>query len=48
MQSAEKNIEDILGQMNHTLHLIWQEPIDEELSDVISGIESLLSKPNSA
>jgi F-type H+-transporting ATPase subunit gamma len=41
MQRAEKNIEDILGQMNQTLHRIRQETIDEELFDVISGFEAL-------
>ncbi len=41
MQRAEKNIEDILGQMKQTLHRIRQETIDEELFDVISGFEAL-------
>jgi F-type H+-transporting ATPase subunit gamma len=41
MQRAEKNIEDILADLNRTFHRIRQEAIDEELFDVISGFEAL-------
>jgi F-type H+-transporting ATPase subunit gamma len=41
MQRAEKNIEDILEDLNRTLHRIRQESIDEELFDVISGFDAL-------
>lgn len=41
MQRAEKNIDDILEDLNRKLHRIRQESIDEELFDVISGYEAL-------
>jgi F-type H+-transporting ATPase subunit gamma len=41
MQRAEKNIEDILEELNRSYHRIRQEGIDEELFDVISGFEAL-------
>ena len=41
MQRAEKNIGDILEDLNRTLHRVRQESIDEELFDVISGFEAL-------
>jgi F-type H+-transporting ATPase subunit gamma len=41
MQRAEKNIGEILEQLNRTFHRIRQESIDEELFDVISGYEAL-------
>jgi F-type H+-transporting ATPase subunit gamma len=41
MQRAEKNIEDMLGEMNRSFHRIRQEVIDEELFEVLSGYESL-------
>jgi F-type H+-transporting ATPase subunit gamma len=41
MQRAEKNIEDILEQMQRQFHRIRQESIDEELFDVISGYDAL-------
>jgi F-type H+-transporting ATPase subunit gamma len=41
MQRAEKNIEQILDQLNRTFHRIRQESIDEELFEVIAGYESL-------
>jgi F-type H+-transporting ATPase subunit gamma len=41
MQRAEKNIEDILDELNRTFHRIRQESIDEELFDVIAGYEAL-------
>jgi F-type H+-transporting ATPase subunit gamma len=48
MQRAEKNIEDILEDLNRKFHRLRQEAIDEELFDVISGYEALAknaSKP---
>jgi len=41
MQRAEKNIEDILEDLNGKFHRIRQESIDEELFDLISGYEAL-------
>ncbi len=39
MQRAEKNIEDMLDEMNHRFYRIRQESIDEELFEVISGYD---------
>ncbi len=41
MQRAEKNIEDVLTELNRTFHRNRQEAIDEELFDVVSGYEAL-------
>lgn len=41
MQRAEKNIGDLLEDLNRTFHRIRQEAIDEELFDVVSGYEAL-------
>jgi F-type H+-transporting ATPase subunit gamma len=41
MQRAEKNIEDMLEEMERRFHRIRQESIDEELFEVISGYDSL-------
>ena len=41
MQRADKNIGDILEDLNRSFHRIRQESIDEELFDVISGFEAL-------
>jgi F-type H+-transporting ATPase subunit gamma len=43
MQRADKNIEQMLEELNRTFHRIRQEAIDEELFDVISGYEALNS-----
>lgn len=43
MQRAEKNIEEILEDLNRTFRRVRQESIDEELFDVISGFEALTS-----
>jgi len=48
MQRAEKNIEDILEDLNRTFRRVRQESIDEELFDVISGFEALTRKPRHA
>jgi len=45
MQRAEKNIEDILQDLNRTFRRVRQESIDEELFDVISGFEALSGNP---
>jgi len=44
MQRAEKNIEEILEELNGQFHRIRQESIDEELFDLISGYEALSKK----
>jgi F-type H+-transporting ATPase subunit gamma len=41
MQRADKNIHDLLEQLNGTFHQLRQSGIDEELFDVISGFEAL-------
>jgi F-type H+-transporting ATPase subunit gamma len=41
MQRAEKNIKQILEDLNLEFHRIRQESIDEELFDVVSGFEAL-------
>jgi F-type H+-transporting ATPase subunit gamma len=40
MQRAEKNIEELLGQLNGEFHRLRQNTIDEELFDVVSGFEA--------
>jgi F-type H+-transporting ATPase subunit gamma len=44
MQRAEKNIKQILEDLNLEFHRVRQESIDEELFDVVSGFEAL-AKP---
>ena len=44
MQRAEKNIEDILEDLNRTFRRVRQESIDEELFDVVSGFEALTER----
>jgi F-type H+-transporting ATPase subunit gamma len=41
MQRAEKNIDDLVGDLNQTFRRLRQTSIDEELFDVLSGYESL-------
>ncbi|HSO63000.1 MAG TPA: F0F1 ATP synthase subunit gamma, partial [Desulfobacterales bacterium] len=41
MQRADKNIDELLGDLNGTFHRLRQSGIDEELFDVISGFEAL-------
>jgi F-type H+-transporting ATPase subunit gamma len=41
MQRADKNIDDLLGQLHARFNQIRQSGIDEELFDVISGFEAL-------
>ncbi|MEO8761273.1 MAG: F0F1 ATP synthase subunit gamma [Bacteroidia bacterium] len=41
MQRAEKNINELLDEMNNKYHRLRQSSIDEELFDVVSGFEAL-------
>jgi F-type H+-transporting ATPase subunit gamma len=41
MQRAEKNIDELLVDMNASFHRVRQSSIDEELFDVVSGFEAL-------
>ena len=41
MQRADKNIDDLLENLNGTFHRLRQSGIDEELFDVVSGFEAL-------
>ena len=41
MQRAEKNIDDLVGNLNQTFRRLRQTSIDEELFDVLAGYESL-------
>ena len=43
MQRADKNIDELLEELNATYHRLRQSGIDEELFDVISGFEVLSS-----
>jgi F-type H+-transporting ATPase subunit gamma len=43
MQRAEKNIDELLEDLNRSFHRLRQSSIDEELFDVISGFEALAS-----
>jgi F-type H+-transporting ATPase subunit gamma len=44
MQRADKNIDELLINLNSTFHRLRQSSIDEELFDVISGFEALSVK----
>jgi F-type H+-transporting ATPase subunit gamma len=41
MQRAGKDIDELLEDLNGTFHRVLQSGIDEELFDVISGLEAL-------
>lgn len=41
MQRAEKNIDELLDDLNRTFHRLRQDGIDEELFDLVSGFEAL-------
>jgi F-type H+-transporting ATPase subunit gamma len=43
MQRAEKNIDELREELNRTFHRLRQSAIDEELFDVISGFEALVT-----
>jgi F-type H+-transporting ATPase subunit gamma len=45
MQRAEKNIADLLEDLNGSFHRLRQSSIDEELFDVITGFEALSGPP---
>ena len=44
MQRADKNIDELLENLNRTFHGLRQNGIDEELFDVVSGFEALTTK----
>jgi F-type H+-transporting ATPase subunit gamma len=44
MQRADKNIDELLEDLNRTFHSLRQSGIDEELFDVVSGFESLKNR----
>ena len=44
MQRADKNIGELLEDLNRTFHRQRQNGIDEELFDVVSGFEALSAK----
>ena len=44
MQRADKNINELLEDLNRTFHRLRQNGIDEELFDVVSGFEALMPK----
>ena len=44
MQRAEKNIDELLDELNKTFHQLRQRSIDEELFDVVSGYDSMSTK----
>jgi F-type H+-transporting ATPase subunit gamma len=47
MQRADKNIDELLEDLNGAFHRLRQSGIDEELFDVISGFEALTGPPQS-
>lgn len=46
MQRADKNIDELLAELNGSFHRLRQSGIDEELFDVISGFEALSTGAN--
>jgi F-type H+-transporting ATPase subunit gamma len=48
MQRADKNIDELLEDLNGTYHRLRQSGIDEELFDVIAGFEALAKGANPA
>jgi F-type H+-transporting ATPase subunit gamma len=44
MRRADKNIDELLEDLNRTFHRLRQNGIDEELFDVVSGFEALTAK----
>jgi F-type H+-transporting ATPase subunit gamma len=48
MQRAEKNIKNMLEDLNREFHRVRQESIDEELFDVVSGFEALAGRSKHA
>lgn len=47
MQRADKNIDELLEDLNRTFHRVRQSSIDEELFDVVSGFEALSTEKRS-
>ena len=41
MQRAEKNIDELLEDLNRSFHRLRQSGIDEELFDLVAGFEAL-------
>ena len=48
MQRADKNIDELLDDLNGNFHRLRQSSIDEELFDVVSGFEALSSEHRGA
>jgi F-type H+-transporting ATPase subunit gamma len=48
MQRADKNIDDLLDDLNGRFHRLRQSGIDEELFDVIAGFEALAGDTDTA
>ena len=46
MQRADKNIDELLGDLNSLFHRLRQSSIDEELFDVVAGFEALNVRKN--
>ena len=46
MQRADKNIDELLEDLNRNFHRLRQSGIDEELFDIISGFEALNVEEN--
>ena len=45
MERADRNISELLENLHGSFNHLRQSSIDEELFDVISGYEALLTKP---
>ncbi len=45
MQRADRNIDELLKDLNGTFHRLRQSGIDEELFDVVAGFEELVASP---
>jgi F-type H+-transporting ATPase subunit gamma len=41
MERADRNIEELLDNLEHRFHQLRQSDIDEELFDLVSGVELL-------
>jgi F-type H+-transporting ATPase subunit gamma len=48
MQRADKNIDELLENLNGTFHRLRQNSIDEELFEVIAGFEALSKARNAS
>jgi F-type H+-transporting ATPase subunit gamma len=45
MERAEKNIDELSVELQHTFNRLRQNRIDEELFDVIAGVEAVAGTP---